>query len=184
MTGAKFNNAYMAGADFSGATLQSTEWNQAVLVGANFTNADLSKNETSDEVTDFGNAYLHGTVFANATVTDVDFDGSYWDLSQAVTTPKINIELQISNLGFAGYWNAPSAPECVQAAYTPSSSTPLTDASNLCPDGSLGPCGNKWEDAPIPIGETTPPGAIDPGLPGSCTTTDLCWGIESTLCVP
>jgi uncharacterized protein YjbI with pentapeptide repeats len=191
MTGAKFNNAYMAGADFAGATLQSTEWTQAVLVGANFTNADLSKNETAGEVTDFGNAYLHGAVFANANVADANFDGSYWDLDTANTT--LNIQLQRGNLGFAGYWNDPSAAECVQAAYPnpsyPSPSTPATDSSNTCPDGGLGDlvngCNGVWEDAGIPIGEATPPGAVAPALPGSCTSEpDLCWLIVSSLCAP
>jgi uncharacterized protein YjbI with pentapeptide repeats/sugar lactone lactonase YvrE len=184
MTGAKFNNAYLAGADFSGATLQSTEWNQAVLVGANFTNADLSKNETAGEITDFGNAYLHGTVFANADVTDANFDGSFWDLDPATT--KLNIQLQRRNLGFAGYWNDPTAAECVQAAYPnpsyPSPSTPATDASNICPDGELGStddgCEGAWEDAPISIGDATPPGAVDPALPGSCTNTDILWLLQ------
>lgn len=192
MTGAKFNNAYMAGADFSGATLQSTEWSQAVLVGANFTNADLSKNETAGEVTDFSNAYLHGTVFANANVTDANFDGSFWDLDPAATTT-LNIELQRGNLDFAGFWGDPSAAECVQATYPspsyPSPSTPVTDASNICPNGGLGAavngCAGVWEDAPIAIGEATPPGAVAPALPGSsCTTTDLCWLIVSSLCAP
>ena len=194
MTGAKFNNAYMAGADFGGATLQGTEWNQAVLVGANFTDADLSKNETAGEVTDFGNAYLHGTVFANANVTDANFDGSFWDLDAATTdaaTTTLNIELQRGNLGFAGFWGDPSTAECVQAAYPnpsyPSPSTPSTDSSNTCPDGGLGDfvngCNGVWEDAPIPIGEATPPGAVAPVLPGSCTSDpDLCWLIVSPLC--
>jgi len=191
MTGAKFNNAYLAGADFSSATLQSTEWTQAVLVGANFTAADLSKNETAGEVTDFSNAYLQGAAFANASVTDANFYGSYWDLSSTPTT--LNIQLLRGNLNFTGYWKDPSVAECVQASYpntnNPSSSTPATDSSNTCPNGGLGDsvtgCNGFWNDAPIPIGEATPPGAVNPAYPGSsCTSADRCWLMVSSLCAP
>jgi len=178
MTTADFSGAYMASADFSGATLQSTEWYQAVLVGANFTGADLSKSETAVKATNFEHAYLQGAAFANANVTDADFKGSYWDLNSG---GKLNIKLPVDNLYFTGYWNDPNAAECVQAAWGngdfPSPSTPATDSSNNCPNDQPGSCDGNWDYAVnnFPIGSATPPGAVNPALPGSCTQLDFLW---------
>lgn len=175
MTGAKWNNAYLANADFSDAVLQSTEWTQAVLVGANFDGADLSKNATAGEITDFSNAYLQGAVFTNAPVTDADFTNSYWDASGSAT---LNIELQSGNVEFTGYWG--STPECVEATYPtssfPSPTLPITSASNTCPNGDTGPCYNAALQTPLtPMGEATPAAAFSPSLPGDCTGTDILW---------
>jgi uncharacterized protein YjbI with pentapeptide repeats len=189
MTTADFSGAYMAGADFSGATLQSTDWYQAVLVGANFTGADLSKSQAAVKVTNFDGAYLQGAVFANANVTDANFNRSYWDLGTLTTT--LNIQLPSDNLGFTGYWHDPNSADCAQAKYPnvnfPSPSTPATDSSNTCPDNQPGNCDGYWDYAVnnYPIGDATPPGAVNPALPGSCTGTDLCWLIVSpTDCPP
>ena len=176
MTGAKWNNAYLANADFSHAVLQSTEWTQAVLVGVSFDGADLSKNATAGEITDFSNAYLQGAVFSNAPVTDADFTNSYWDVSGDETT--LNVELQSGNVEFTGYWG--STPECVQAIYPNQNAAspvlPITSASNTCPDGDPGPCDDADSQTPLtPMGNATPAAAIDPTLPGDCTETDLFW---------
>ena len=190
MTGAKFTNAYMAGADFNGATLQSTEWTNAVLAGANFTGANLSKNADSDEVTDFSGAYLQGAVFGGkADVSNVNFNSSYWDLAPTDPT-NLNILLPPANLSFSGYWGNSGNATCVQATYPnddyPTPVTPTTGASNTCPDGSVtqSGCDGYWEQPSIPIDQATPPSAVDPELPGTCTTTDFCWLIESPFCVP
>jgi uncharacterized protein YjbI with pentapeptide repeats len=176
MTGAKWNNAYLANTDFSDTVLQSTEWTGAVLVGANFDRADLSKNSAAGEITDFSGAYLQGAVLVNATVTDANFTSSYWD---AAGSGALNIKLQVGNIEFSGYWNDPTAPECVQALYPtanfPSPSTPITSASNICPDGGNGPCDAVWEMPRTPIDQATPASAVAPTLPGSCTVTDILW---------
>ena len=175
MTGSKWNNAYLANADFGNAVLQSTEWTQAVLVGANFESADLSKNTTAGEITDFTGAYLQGAVFLNATVTDADFTSTYWD---AVTANDFYIQLQRGNLEFTGYWNDPDTPECVYVSYPNSNNeaagTPLTSASNTCPDGNLGPCDAVWGNPKTPIDQATPASSYS-ALPGSCTTSDSMW---------
>jgi len=175
MTGAKWNNACLANADFSDAVLQSTEWTQAVLVGANFHGADLSKNATAGEITDFSNAYLQGAVFTNAPVTDADFTNSYWDVFGDAT---LNIQLQSGNVEFTGYWG--SMPECVEAAYPNSNfsspTLPNTSASNTCPNGDPGPCDDVDSQTPLtPMGEATPAAAVSPSLPGDCTGTDIFW---------
>ncbi len=171
MTGSKWNNAYLANVDLANAVLQSTEWNQAVLLGATFDSADLSKNTTAGEITDFSGAYLQGTDFDNAQVTDANFTSSYWDVAGNVT---LNIELQRGNLEFTGYWNDPGAAECVQAIY-PTTTFPITSGSNTCPDGSLGPCDAVWEKPQTPIDQATPAVAVDPALPGNCSVTDILW---------
>lgn len=190
LTSARFNNAYLAGANFNGAVLQSTEWNQAVLVGANFTNSDLSRNTTAGERTDFTGAYLQGSVFDNTTVTGAVFTSSYWDLLPA--DPSIlNIQMQISNLSFNGYWNDTSQLECVAATYPndnfSSPMPPVTDSSNKCPDNSDGPC-TFMEQPVTPITQAIPLSALDPDFPGTdpnqCVLADLCWQIESSFCSP
>jgi uncharacterized protein YjbI with pentapeptide repeats len=175
MTGAKWNNAYLANADFGSASLESTEWTQAVLVGVNFDSADLQKNTTAGEITDFSNAYLQGAVFNNAKVGDADFTGSYWDASGNAA---LNIELQPGNVEFTGYWG--STPECVTANYPTSgfgtATLPPTTASNTCPDGNPGPCNDAASQTPrIPMSEATPPAALNQQLPGDCTITDFNW---------
>jgi uncharacterized protein YjbI with pentapeptide repeats len=175
MTGARFTNAYLAGADFDGAELESTAWTQAVLIGANFSNAHLEKDTTADEATDFTGAYLQGANFTSSTVTDVDFTTSYWDLEDSSGGLPLVIQLQPGNLEFAGYWNATSAAECVEASYENPSIPPLTTSANFCPDGGPGPCAGVWEMPQTPIDQAVPRSAPYPELPSECTDTDLCW---------
>jgi len=156
MTGARWSDARLAGADFSDAVLQSTVWDGAVLVGANFNGADLSKNTTAGEVTDFEGAFLQGAVFTDAQVTDANFTSSYWDLGDG----SLNVLLQPQNLEFVGYWNDPGAAECVQANYPspnyPSPATPVTTVTNDCPDGNTGPCDEVWTMPSTPIDQAIP----------------------------
>jgi uncharacterized protein YjbI with pentapeptide repeats len=176
MTGARFEGAYLANVDFSEAVLQSTIWTGAILAGASFENADLSKNVAADQGADFTGAFLHGAVFDQAVVTAADFTDSYWDLTGSGT---LNVLLPTANLQFRGYWNDPTTPECVGATYPtptfPSAGPPTTTASNRCPDSGSGPCDGRWESPLIPIEQALPPTALDPALPGSCTSTDVLW---------
>jgi hypothetical protein len=109
----------------------------------------------------------------------------------AFDTMNLIVQLPEDNLQFAGFWQSPSAPECVAAVfpnddYSPPG-LPGTDAGNLCPDESPGPC--TFTEAPVtPIGEATPRSSVCTaddvqnetcGLPlnpaEQCTRIDGCW---------
>lgn len=184
MTAANLSGAYLAGADFGDATLQGTTWTGAVLVGANFNGADLSQDPSTTATSTFDGAYMEGSVFvaANTNVADVNFLNTYWDLSG--DSVSLNFLLPAKNLAFAGYWGDPSDPECVQASYPnsvfPTSGPPTTtDADNTCPNGDPGSCDAVWENPVVPIGQATPPSAVNPALPGTCTEVDILWQFGS-----
>jgi uncharacterized protein YjbI with pentapeptide repeats len=190
MTNAKFNDAYLAGADFGGkATLQSTSWNRAILVGANFEGAHLQVNPVVGTRSDFSGAFMQGAVFDGADVTSALFTNTYWD-SDPFDAKLLNVRMQNANLQFAGYWNDPAAPECVAGAYPSgnfsSPEPPPTDSSNFCPDGNVpGPGGCTFEETPkTPIEQAIPATTVcldtDPPpescvLPVPCTSTDARW---------
>lgn len=183
MTGAKWNNAYLAKADFSDAVLWSTEWTQAVLVGVSFVGADLSKNATAGEITDLSSAYLQGAVFTDAPVTDADFTNSYWDAS--ANGGALVFALQSGNVEFTGHWG--STPECVEATYPtsnfPSPTLPNTSASNTCPNGDPGPSDDADSQTPLtPMGAATPAAAYTPPpWQGDCASADIFWVVAIDL---
>lgn len=151
--GANFSDAYLAGADFSGsnANLQSTIWSGAMLINANFSQADLSINTSggvnSGTNSTFNGAYLHGAVFDQANISDVDFTSTYWDASGS--GGQFNFLIPNNNLNFNGYWKDISFPECPAPSvkYTDAAPplTPPTDSNNTCPNGAPGPCDTVWD---------------------------------------
>jgi uncharacterized protein YjbI with pentapeptide repeats len=173
MTGARFTNAYLVGADFDTAEAESTAWTQSVLMGANFSNAHLEKNATSDEATDFTGAFLEGANFSNAAVTDADFTSSYWDLT-GFGTVKLVVVVPQPSLEFTGYWNAPGAPECVEAKYTAPSMPPLTTTTNRCPNGNKPTTSCTFSETPTTSIDNAIP-QVSPSLPASCTEVDFEW---------
>lgn len=78
-------------------------------------------------------------------------------------------------LGFTGYWNDPTLPECVEADPVQLSIPPTTGAPERCPDGSAGPCDMVWESPLDPIDEAWFSSSTDSSaLPGGgCSTTDI-----------
>lgn len=199
--GAKFSESYLAFADFSGAQaiLQSTDWGNAMLLGASFNQADLSTNTSGDvnsgTNTTFKGAYLQGTQFDTANLTDVDFESTYWDADGAGGS--LNLKLELQNLLFTGYWKDPNLPECPETLkWDAGLIPPATNSANVCPDGGSGPCDGRW-DSPTPgidkayfksaMPPDFPPDGSDPPEPQcgtSANPVDLCWSLISDQCQP
>ena len=203
--GVDFTDAYLAGADFSGSTsnLQSTTWIGALLINADFSQADLSIN-TSGGVntgvnTKFKGAYLHGALFDQAILDDVNFLSTYWDALGS--GGGWNLLIPANNLDFRGYWKDTGLPECPpEVKYVSGNPPPMnaTNASNTCPDGFKYPggCDSVWGQPSQGINLAFFKSAAPPAFPQDAAATaenqcgtsmnpeDFCWITTNnpTLC--
>ena len=170
MTGTVFTGAYLAGVDMSGATPQAAHFDGAVLVGVSFAGAVLTEDLNGDQ-TLFTGAFLQGVDFTNALVTGAEFTSAYVDLNSAQGATMAFL-LDGTHTSFTGYWGTAQAPACVQVLYnSPTALPPVTDGSNLCPDGvTRGPCSSSdWQSPHTPISNAVPPSSVCE--PGTCHCT-------------
>lgn len=144
MNATKLQNAYLAGASFASATLTRSDFTNAFALGTIFNGATFS-NDTDSNRTIFKRAYLPGTDFTNATVQGVSFLGAYFDDPTAATNRIAISYLNSSYTGFMGY-NAGGTTVCPQFTLKQPQVLPLTtDATVICPDGTVGPCqSSSW----------------------------------------
>lgn len=142
LTGTNFSNAFLFGADFSGATttINGTVFGSAILTGASFAGARFQVN--GGAAPDFTRALLQGTTFdSNANLVNARLLNAFVDFG-AATNPNIGnilyLQLDSAYTGFKG-WSGASTP-CVQLAYGIFTAVPPT-ISMTCPNGSSTVCG-------------------------------------------
>ena len=154
MDGTQATPAYLARTDFSGIKTTGANFSGSILVGANFSNAQLHTDTTSTARTNFSNAFLQGADFTGASVDYASFSGAYVDLN-----PKTHLGFQLSGLytQFNGFWLTSGSSICVDGLSPAPTVLPTTGSSNICPDGSSGPCSTGWTPSSIlPLDQASP----------------------------
>lgn len=192
MNSTKFSNAYLAKVDMDSANANGANFSGAMLFGASFKLANLNNNATTGVATDFSYAFLQGTDFTNAQARYANFTNAYVESDPA--TNCIQTILATEYTGFPGLLvpnpNSPSqciagsrsSGTCIQVTWNkpandapPSAFWPATDASNSCPNGNAGPCGDAdWTTPKQSIALSSRPTS-------SCKITPLCNGFDVPL---
>lgn len=148
LNAAAFTGAYLAGADFSGTTAIAADFTGAILTGAKFTDASLGWDIDTGARTIFVGAFIGGADFTNATVDGANFLNAYVHCDTDGACMLFTISK--NNTKFPGFDDSDDSP-CVMFAYAGATTTPTTDDTNICPDGSSnGSCGQLCSDWPSP----------------------------------
>ena len=177
ITATNFSGAYLAGTDFSGTTGKGVNFSNAVLTGALFNGAHLDWEINTGNSTLFNNAFLEGTNFTNTTVEGAHFKSAYVDLGKDVSEFIMFFTIPLSHTRFKGFDNTFGDTPCVKFTYSAATVLPeTTDSSNICPDGSSGPCSNAAWTAPLtPRDQSDWQNSKGSTQPQWCTEIDLFW---------
>lgn len=164
LDGANFNNAYLNGVDFSNSDIRGVTFSNAVLTGAHFNGSNLNRDPNSGSPTDFNGAFIGGADFTNTTIEGANFASAYIDFND--TGNCMYFQLDAAHTSFAN-WSDPGIPVCTILAYSTQTITPVTDQTNICPDGSNGSCSrSSWTGPLIPMKNSTQKASF-------CTDTSL-----------
>lgn len=157
LNGTDLSGAYLSGVDFSGSSPQSTNFSNTYLVGSHFNTANLSQDIGTGSRTDFSRSWLQGVDFENARATGAIFTSAVVDL-ESDSGLRLYMQLDPTTHINYGNWVTPytnstgSILGCAKFTTQVSSDVPFTDSTNLCPDGSVGPCSlSQWQAPTSPI---------------------------------
>jgi uncharacterized protein YjbI with pentapeptide repeats len=179
---ATFTSAYLAGTDLSTPHLQAAKFDSAFLMGANLGGATMAVDPNTGNGATFLTALLQGTIFSSSTtVPSATFESASL-FPQAPPAFVMVIQLDASaHVGFPNYTpTAGSTPGCVYFSLNSGTTPqlPATDASNTCPDRSQGPCtASAWAapSAPMTGWATSSDGSK---MPPTCTSIDFQWATQ------
>ncbi len=177
ITAADFSGVYAAGTDFSTATGKGVNFSDAVLTGALFKGAHLDWDVNTGNSTVFNNAFLDGANFSDATVEGAHFKSAYVDLGTDISGFIAFFTIPLSHTQFKGFDNTYGNTPCVKFTYSAATSLPgNTDSSNICPDGSNGPCSEAvWQDPLTPRDQSEWRNSRGSTQPQWCNKIDLFW---------
>ena len=176
ITATNFSGAYLAGTDFSGTTGKGVNFSDAVLTGALFKGASLDWDINTGNSTVFDNAFLEGANFTNASVEGAHFKSAYVDLGTD-TEYTMFFTIPLSHTQFKDFDNTSGNTPCVKFTYSAATVLPeSTDSSNICPDGSSGPCTEAvWTDPLTPMDQSDWQNSKGSTQPQWCSKVDLFW---------
>ena len=124
----------MFGVDFTGAQITGVNFENSFLAGANFAGATLLA-DTSRPETSFSGAFLQGTNLNELIIqSGFSLKNAFVDFAPSGNT--LTLKLDGEHTHFSGYWNTPGQSVCAQMVYNQPTTVPQTDQTVICPDGS------------------------------------------------
>jgi len=164
MDGTQATPAYLARTDFSSMKATGANFSGSVLVGANFNTAQLHTDASSTARTNFSHAFLQGADFTGASGDNTSFYDAYVDYTCfsgpcVNPNPKTHLGFQLPGAyaQFNGFWSTSGSSICVDGLNPTGTVVPSTGSSNICPDGSWGPCSTQvWTSLSAALGQADP----------------------------
>ena len=176
LNGTIFNNAYLAGCDFTNASAIAAVFSYAVLTGAIFKGANLDWDGATGNRTNFIGAFIGGADFTNATVESADFESAYVNFSTNPNDYSIYFTIPSAHTGFPGFDVSHGDTPCVWLTYSKATVAPVTKSGNTCPDGNPGPCGDTaWTSPANPRDQSPWTNSQGQTQPAWCARVDWEW---------
>ena len=176
LDGTSFNNAYLAGCDFTNVTGIAADFSYAVLTGAIFKGADLDWGGAIGDRTHFIGAFMGGADFTNATVEGANFESAYVNFSTNPNDYSIYFTIPSAHTGFPGFDDSYGEAPCVWFTYSKATVAPVTKRGNTCPDGNPGPCDHTaWTSPANPRDQSPWTNSQSQTPPTWCAQVDWEW---------